>query len=537
VTAIDAQSPIHWSAAEIARRIARREIAARDVVDAFIARIEAVNPQLNAVVVPRFEQSRAEASAADAELSSQPDAWMLKPLLGVPITVKECFHLAGTPSTMGLDAPAHTQTRQHDGTLVARLRAAGAIVLGKTNLPQLMIWHESDNPVYGRTNNPWNLERTCGGSSGGEAAIIAARGSPLGLGNDLGGSIRIPCHFCGIHGLRPTSLRLPRGGAARTLRGFEAMVTQAGPMARHVEDLWLALRIFVDESDAYTNTSVVPAPLRDPAAVNLSKLSVAAWSDDGFFPPSAAVARAVKQAAADLRACGANVMELSARDVTEIFSPAEAFELYCGLVGADGGADARRLSRGSKLDPRVKRLMWIAGLSRPSRGLIIAGLKAGGQKTFARLMRSARRRSADSYWQLVERKNQLAVRILTKLKELGIEALLCPPHALPATPHVRAFDLLAAASYSLLINLLGLPSGTFSIARVMPEEQGLRPSSRDNVHQAAHLADQNSAGLPVGVQVSGLPWREDIVLAVMLALERASNGKPDFPTSCIPPCR
>ena len=94
-----------------------------------------------------------------------------------------------------------------DGISVARLRRAGAIVLGKTNLPQLMIWHESDNPVYGRTNNPWNLARTCGGSTGGEAAIVAARGSPLGIGNDLGGSIRVPCHFCGIHGIRPTSLR------------------------------------------------------------------------------------------------------------------------------------------------------------------------------------------------------------------------------------------------------------------------------------------------------------------------------------------
>ena len=536
MAAFDEQSPIHWSAAEIARRVARREVSASDVVEAFIARIEAVNPQLNAVVVPRFDLARAEARAADAALANDAEAWKARPLLGVPITLKECFHLAGTPSTMGLDGPAHTQPLLHDGTLVARLRAAGGIVLGKTNLPQLMIWHESDNPVYGRTNNPWNLERTCGGSTGGEAAIIAARGSPLGLGNDLGGSIRIPCHFCGIHGLRPTSQRLPRGGAARTLRGFEAVVTQAGPLSRYVEDLWLALRVLVDEHDAVTNTSVVPARLGDPAKVDVSKLTIAAWSDDGFFPPSMAVARAVKQATAALGAVGANVLELNVTEVAEIFSPEEAFEIYCGLVGADGGADARRLANGSSLDPRVKRLMWIAGLSRPSRSLIVAGLKAGGQRTLARLVRSARRRSVDSYWQLVERKNQLAQRILGKLKDLHIDALLCPPHALPATPHMRAFDLLAAASYSLLINLLGLPSGTFSISRVKPEEQGLRPKSRDNVHQAAYLTDQNSAGLPVGVQVSALPWREDTVLAIMQALERGSHGKPDFPSGCVTPC-
>ena len=159
-----------------------------------------------------------------------------------------------------------------------------------------MIWHESDNPVYGRTNNPWNLDRTCGGSSGGEAAIIAARGSPLGMGNDLGGSIRIPSHFCGIHGIRPTSLRLPRGGTMRTLRGFEAFLTQSGPMARHVEDLWLGLQVLTDNSaDGYVAGDVTPASIGNPANVEIDKLKIAAWTDDGVFPPSPAVARAVQR--------------------------------------------------------------------------------------------------------------------------------------------------------------------------------------------------------------------------------------------------
>src|SRR5262245_5746258 len=170
-----------------------------------------------------------------------------------------------------------------------------------------MIWHESDNPVYGRTNNPWNLTRTCGGSTGGEAAIIAARGSPLGLGNDLGGSIRVPCHFCGIHGIRPTSFRLPRGGAMRTLRGFEAIVTQSGPLARHVDDLWLALQVLADQTDGYVAGDVTPARLADLSNVAIDKLRIAAWTDDGVFPPSSAIVRAVRQAVAALRERGAEV--------------------------------------------------------------------------------------------------------------------------------------------------------------------------------------------------------------------------------------
>lgn len=531
-----ASSPIHWSAAQIARKIARREIKARDVVEAFIARIEQVNPLLNAVVVPRFDQARAEADAVDARLAKSSDELASEqPLLGVPITLKECFHLAGTPSTIGLNSRVHRKNVEHDGVLVARLRAAGAIVVGKTNLPQLMIWHESDNPVYGRTNNPWNLERTCGGSTGGEAAIIAARGSPLGLGNDLGGSIRIPSHFCGIHGLRPTSFRLPRGGSARTLRGFEAVVTQAGPMARHVEDLWLALQVLAQPASAQPALDTLPVPLRDPTNANVAQLSVAAWTDDGLFPASPAVVRAVRQATTDLREAGAKVVELSAADVQELFAPAEAFDLYCSLVGADGGADARRLARGSTIDHRVKRLMWIAGLSRPARALVLAGLKTSRQLTLARVLRVARRRSADAYWQLVERKNQFSARVLKALHERRIDVLLCPPHALPATPHIRAFDLLTAASYSLLINLMGLPSATFSLTRVRDDEQSTRRDSTDRVKQAAYLTDLGSVGLPVGVQVSALPWREDHVLAVLRALESASQGRPDSPIGCVVP--
>ena len=127
--------------------------------------------------------------------------------------------------------------------LVARLRSAGAIVVGKTNVPQLMLLYETDNPVYGRTNNPWDAHRGCGGSSGGEAAIIAAGGVPLGLATDLGGSIRQPAHVCGIHGLKPSGGRLTCVGSASAFVGFDAMPIQPGPMARHVEDLALAMRV------------------------------------------------------------------------------------------------------------------------------------------------------------------------------------------------------------------------------------------------------------------------------------------------------
>jgi fatty acid amide hydrolase len=521
-----------WSASQIAQQIALRRISAVEVLQALIRQIEATHGVINALVLPRLEAALEEARQVDARLAR---GERRGPLDGVPLSVKECFHVAGLPSTIGLTAAKHQQPRPEDGLLVARLRRAGAIVLGKTNVPQLMIWHESDNPRYGRTNNPWNLARTCGGSSGGEAALIAARGSPLGLGNDLGGSIRIPAHFCGIHGIKPSSLRLPRGGSFRTLRGLEALITQPGPMARSVADLELALRVLADRSDGHVAPDVVPCAPGEAQAVRLQGMRVAVWTDDGVFPPAPAVARAVRQAATLLQQQGLEVVELDAAEVQQHLRSGEAFDLYCSLVAADGGADGRRLAQGSRLDWRVRRLMRIASLSQPLRAVLVAGLRQAGQAWMARLVHAVRPRSADGYWQLVDQKQRLVRHVLTWLCRQRIEALLCPPYALPAPPHVVAYDLLPAASYALLINFLGLPSGTLAVTRVQPgEDQPLSPS-RDQVLQQASAGQSGSVGLPVGVQVSALPWREDVVLALMGRLEDAVAKSPEYPCGSVLP--
>src|SRR5215469_7847359 len=227
------------SAAELASMLARGEVSAVEAVEAHIEQIERVNPKLNAVVFKRYDAARAEAKQADARRAQGEP---LLPLHGVPITIKECLDLEGTPSTFGLPSRANSLAHQDD-VYVARMRQAGAIILGKTNVSQLLLYYESDNPLYGRTNNPWNLERTPGGSSGGQAAIIAAGGSPLGLGTDIGGSLRIPATFCGIASLKPTAGRLPDPGRFSVPIGQRAIVSQVGALARRVADVALGLEI------------------------------------------------------------------------------------------------------------------------------------------------------------------------------------------------------------------------------------------------------------------------------------------------------
>ena len=227
------------SAADLAKAIAAGDLTAVDAVDACIARIEEVNLRLNAVVVPLFDEARTRARQADLTPLRERG-----PLHGVPVTVKECFDVVGTASTAGLTARSGHRAVA-DAALVARLRQAGAIILGKTNVSQLLMFVESDNPVYGRTNNPGNVERSAGGSSGGEGAIVAARGSALGVGTDIGGSVRVPAHCCGIHSIKPTPGRLSVDGTVPVVgpAARDAIPNSGGLLARHVADLRLALNV------------------------------------------------------------------------------------------------------------------------------------------------------------------------------------------------------------------------------------------------------------------------------------------------------
>lgn len=229
---------VRSSAIEIADIIRSRELSCEDVIQAHIARIEEVNPKLNAVVQLCLERALEEARAAYQALAH---GEVRGPLHGVPITIKDNLDTAGIVSTGGTKGRKGFVPK-YDAT-VARLRGADAILLGKTNTPELTMAYETDNLVYGRTNNPYDQSCTSGGSSGGAAAILATGGAALDVGSDTGASIRVPSHFCGIAGIKPTAGLIPKTGHILPLGGIVDAMTQLGPMVRQVEDLALALPI------------------------------------------------------------------------------------------------------------------------------------------------------------------------------------------------------------------------------------------------------------------------------------------------------
>ena len=450
--------PTAESALRLGAAIRRREISSVELLDALLARIDAVNPSLNAVVQLDRDRARDAARAADRERGG-PE----RPLHGVPVTIKDSFDTAGIISTGGTWG-RRTHVPTEDATVVARLRKAGAIILGKTNTPELTAGAETNNQVYGKTSNPYDLTRTAGGSSGGAAAIIAAGGSPFDVGTDTSGSIRLPAHFCGIAGLKPTSGRLSRAGHILGPEGVIQGITQPGPMSRRVEDLTLGLQVMTgpDPRDPF----VVPMPLRDPAAVALRGLRVAAFADNGIVSPVPDIISTVTEAAAALRSAGARLTEARPEGLSQ------ATESAFTLMTADGGATLLRVLDQWSTDSAHSELR--TALER------LTPMPAG------------------EFTALLERIDRARAAMLPFLDRFDL--IISPVNVELAVPHGTAeARVYPGLSYTVVYNVAGWPAGVVR-------------------------AGSSAAGLPIGVQVIAAPWREDLVLAALTHLETVFGG-------------
>jgi amidase len=307
-------APAGW----LARAIREKKVSSVEVVRAHLEHIHTVNPRLNAVVFATAESGLKEARSADRH-NRRTD--VLGPLHGVPFTVKDIFNTAGLPTTAGLRI-MRTNIPDHDATAVARMRRAGAILIGKTNCPPGGAGVESWKSMRGGTRNPYDISRTPGGSSSGEAAIIAAGGSPLGLGSDSGGSVRMPAAYCGIAALKPTAGLIPVTGAYGLPGGLTDMRSQVGPMARYVSDLALTLPVLVGPDGVDSGVVPVPLPKRSPG---LPGLKVAWYADDGMARPTKEVAATVRAAARALAEQGCTVTEERLPQLTEAWDVTLAY--------------------------------------------------------------------------------------------------------------------------------------------------------------------------------------------------------------------
>ena len=453
---------IYASAASIAGAIRAGEVSAREAVDAHLSRIDDVNGALNAVVQLCAERAREEAEAADAAVARGDE---LGALHGVPITLKDSHDTAGVVTTGGT-LGRKDYVPEADSTVAARLRAAGAILIGKTNTPELTLSGETDNLVYGRSNNPHHTERTPGGSSGGAAAIVAAGGSPLDMGSDTGGSIRLPSHFSGICGLKPTAGRVPRTGhiVPWGMGALDAWTT-IGPMARYVEDLALALPI-ISGPDGI-DPAVFPVPLRDHAAVELSGLRIAYYAEiDGYQQPT--------EDTRETLAAAVTALAEVVRSVEE--DPPPPLSEYVDLWPRVGGGDGRAW---------VNRMLQRWGTEEVSPFL---------EKGFAEIEPT----STAEFTEALEAQDRFRSEMLGFIQDY--DAIVAPVASMPAPEHGATYERENRSMfYTGPYNITGWPGA---------------------VVRCGTSAD----GLPIGVQILAHPWREDVTLALAAALESALGG-------------
>jgi Asp-tRNA(Asn)/Glu-tRNA(Gln) amidotransferase A subunit family amidase len=452
------------SAVSMSEQIRRKQLSPVELVESHLTRIQELNPKLNAFVQVDAEGARRQARAAEEAVRT---GEKLGPLHGVPISIKSAIDVAGLRCESGSRLRAGIVAAR-DAPLVSRLRQAGAIILGVTNTPELLMAWETDNLLYGRTNSPWDLERTSGGSSGGEAAAIAAGLSAGGVGSDGGGSIRVPAHFSGICGLKPTPGRIPATGHFPVSAGPFALIGVVGPMARAATDLKVLFEAMQGPHDG--DPSAAPVPVRWPQKDALMRLRIGYFEDDGRTPVTAETRTAVRTAVKALQRAGFQV---------EPFRPEGlelARQLWWKIFGVAGGMLLGPMMKGheAEIGPLLKQFSsWVA--AEPSH-------------------------TGESLLDTWVQRDLVRMKIFAQMREYPV--LLCPAAAIPAFRHGerswqvegKTVQYLDAWSYTEWFNLLGTP------AVVVP-------------------VGKSQEGLPIGVQIVARPWEEEIVLSVAEAFE------------------
>ncbi len=461
------KDPIYNSSATaLAEAIRYKHISSEEITRIFLDRIAEVNPKINAVMQVDAERAIRQAKEADTKLAS---GNFMGSLHGVPITIKDSIDTRDFITTAGTMGRAKFIPAS-DATVVKRLKDAGAILLGKTNTPELTLWGKTENLIYGVTSNPYNTDHSPMGSSGGAAAIVSAGGSAFDIGSDTGGSIRIPAHCCGICGIRPTHGRVPRTGHIISYHGFDQALTTLGPMTRFVEDLDTVLRVISGPDGFDPYVSNVPMDFMD--RVLTGGLGVVFYTNNGTAIPSKETDQLIWHAADAVGQRSKWIIEGKPLILNQ------ALDLLFEFMDMDSGYSVNQILRKSNTEQVSPYMEWAM------EGNELYEAPALSPKQFA-----------EFYAKL----NAFRSEVSTVFHEADI--ILCPVGTTPAPLlTVDVSDLEKShLSYTCPYNIMGWPA---AVVRIGTSENGL----------------------PVGIQIVGKPWKEHQVLAVAKFLEDEFGG-------------
>jgi len=469
--------PTFLSATQLAELVRTGKIGALELLDHYIARTEQLDPRINAVVVRDYDRARGRARALDSHTDKS------APLFGVPTTTKESFDIAGLPSTRGHVAARDTLART-SSIAIRRLEAAGAVIFGKTNVPVDLADWQSYNPVYGTTSNPWNTDHTPGGSSGGSAAALAAGLTGLEIGTDIGGSIRVPAHYCGVYGHKPSFGLIPNYGDPATSSAAGTDIAVAGPMARSALDLATALNVLAGPDPDETGMTMTLPP---PRFSSLKDLRVAVWAEQQGQITDRETTAALLELADALERQGVTV----SRTARPAFDPTEAYHLFLKLLDS---AWSGRIS-----DEMVVRKREGAAARAPD--------DTSADAIMIRMVDVTHR----TWLGLNEKRFQWRRAWSAFFREWDV--LLCPVIATAALPHRQD-----GATWERRISVDG--------QEIAYNDMLFWPGLTGGYHLPATVAPMGmtKAGLPIGVQIAGPIYGDRTTIAVAALLEQAWTG-------------
>ncbi|XP_076736381.1 vitamin D3 hydroxylase-associated protein isoform X4 [Maylandia zebra] len=492
------------SLSEVTKQLKEGSLTPEDVFYSYMEKTLAVNQKLNCcteILLESLDQLTTVGSNKDGLL------------YGVPVSIKENIafknHDCSCGVVINLDQPA-----EKDSVLVQVLKKQGAIPFVKTNLPQGLLSYDCSNPIYGQTVNPHNPQKTSGGSSGGEGALIGGGGSLLGIGTDIGGSIRIPASFCGICGFKPTAGRLSSQGVRPIYRGQKTVSSSPGPMARDVDSLALCMQALLCDHMFSLDPTVPPLPFNMEIYRSSKPLRIGYLESDGYTHPSPSMARGVREVKALLEQAGHTFVPYCPLKMDEIVP-----ELWLRGLLADGTTTLLQKLEGGPVDPCLEPQIFVYRLPKWLKKIISFFLKPVSPHTSARMSALCGVGSVPELWKQHAAVEDYIQETIAHWRSCNIDVLLCPVIG-PAYNFLYCGKTSVNTNYTFVYNLLNFPAGVVTVSTVTAEDEEEFEHYPDKFDKVLKEAVTGGEGLPVAVQCVALPWQDELCLRLMKEVEQ-----------------
>ncbi|XP_042072985.1 vitamin D3 hydroxylase-associated protein [Haplochromis burtoni] len=492
------------SLSEVTKQLKEGSLTPEDVFYSYMEKTLAVNKKLNCcteILLESLDQLTTVGSNKDGLL------------YGVPVSIKENIafknHDCSCGVVINLDQPA-----EKDSVLVQVLKKQGAIPFVRTNLPQALLNYDCSNPIYGQTVNPHNPQKTSGGSSGGEGALIGGGGSLLGIGTDIGGSIRIPASFCGICGFKPTAGRLSLQGVRPIYRGQKTVSSSPGPMARDVDSLALCMQALLCDHMFSLDPTVPPLPFNMEIYRSSRPLRIGYLESDGYTHPSPSMARGVREVKALLEQAGHTFVPYCPLKMDEIVP-----ELWLRGLLADGTTTLLQKLEGGPVDPCLEPQIFVYRLPKWLKKIISFLLKPVSPHTSARMSALCGVGSVPELWKQHAAVEDYIQETIAHWRSCNIDVLLCPVIG-PAYNFLYCGKTSVNTNYTFVYNLLNFPAGVVTVSTVTAEDEEEFEHYPDKFDKVLKEAVTGGEGLPVAVQCVALPWQDELCLRLMKEVEQ-----------------